>query len=149
MVLVSTTEDGPVDYPGTVNRTKIYVMQTAEHFHGKKDSVPDMLPEALLKQAVSDVQTFFSTPLKSEVQLRKLPQLQRFRAKETARNAAQSLGWITDTSQPAGNKLSFSECCNSLHICSHEFREKIMKVLVAGPKQHLLYLKEHAEELLK
>lgn len=149
MVLVSTTEDGPVDSPGTEKRTQEYVMRPAVYSNGNTDTIPDMLPEAMLKQAVADVQTFFSTPLKPEVQLRKLPQLQRFRAKETARNAAQSLGWITDTSQPPGNKLSFSECCNSLHICPHDFREKVMKVLVAGPKTHLLYLKQHAEELLK
>ena len=149
MVLVSTTEDGPADFPGTDKRTKTYVMRPAVYSNGNTDTVPDMLPEAMLKGAVADVQMFFSTPLKSDKELMQLPQLKRFRAKEAARNAAQSLGWITDTSQPPGNKLSFSECCNSLHICPHDFREKLMKVLVAGPKTHLLYLKQHAEELLK
>lgn len=127
---------------------KINRVKSLEYSVDDPDSMLTKLPGSIIKQAVDDVKTFFQMELLSPQRLAKLHQLRRFAYWEKVRIAAESMAWILSDDMPFGTSLSFEECCNALHVCHENFRESVVRFVKQGPKAHLLYLRDHCEELM-
>ena len=127
---------------------KRYRVRDIELEAASPEELLDNLASTVIKNAMEDVKTFFKLKLLTDKQVKKLAPASRYRYLEVVHGAAQSIGWIVSDDQPFGISLSFEECCNAQCINHEHLREKLLKFVKQGPKAHLLYLRDHSEELL-